>query len=61
MSQHQDDGSVRPVGCTSRSFQQHEKNYSITELVGLAILWEVKHIRHYLYGHSMKCILTTRR
>ena len=53
----QDDGSVRPVVYASRSLQQHEKNYGITELEGLAVVWSAKHFRHYLYGH--KCEVYT--
>ena len=54
LAQHQEDGSVRPVAYASRSLQQHEKNYGITELEGLAVVWAVKHFRHYLYGHKCK-------
>ena len=55
--QRQDDGSVRPVAYASRSLQHHEKNYGITELEGLAVVWSAKHFRHYLYGH--KCQVYT--
>ena len=54
LAQHQDDGSVRPVAYASRSLQQHEQNYGITELEGLAVVWVVKHFCHYLYGHKCK-------
>ena len=36
---------VRPA---SRSLQKHEKNYGITELEGLGVVWAA---RPYLYGH----------
>ena len=39
LAQHQDDGLVKPVAYASRSLQSHEKNYGITELEGLAIVW----------------------
>ena len=52
LAQKQDDGSVHPVAYASRSLQSHEKNYGITELEGLGVVWAVKHFRPYLYGHS---------
>ena len=52
LAQRQDDCSVKPVAYASRSLQQHEQNYGITELEGLAVVWAVKHFRHYLYGHT---------
>ena len=54
LAQCQEDGLVRPVAYASRSLQQHKKNYGITELEGLAVVWAVKHFRHYLYGHKCK-------
>ena len=57
LAQRQDDGLVKPVAYTSRSLQTHEKNYGITELEGLAVVWAVKQFRHYLYG--LKCQVYT--
>jgi len=51
LAQRQADGTVRPVSYASRSLQNHEKNYGITELEGLAAVWAIKHFRPYLYGH----------
>ena len=52
LPQKQEDGSTRPIAYASRSLQPHEKNYGITELEGLGVVWAVKHFRPYLYGHS---------
>ena len=52
LAQKQDDGSVRPIAYASRSLQPHERNYGITELEGLGVVWAIKHFRPYLYGHS---------
>lgn len=51
LSQHQDDQSVRPVAFASRTLQPHEKQYSISELEALGVVWAIKHFRHYLYGY----------
>lgn len=52
LAQKQKDGSIRPVAYASRSLQPHERNYGITELEGLGMVWAVKHFRLYLYGHT---------
>lgn len=51
LSQKQDDGTIRPIAFASRTLQNHEKNYGISELEALAVVWAVKHFRHYIYGH----------
>ena len=51
LSQAQTEGGTRPIAFASRTLQAHEKNYGITELEGLAVIWAVKHFRQYLYGH----------
>ena len=48
LAQRQEDGSVPPV-TYARTLQPHEKNYGVTELEGLGVVWAVKHFRHYLY------------
>ena len=50
-------GAVRPIAFASRSLQPHEKNYGVTEMEGLGVVWAVKHFRPYLYGH--KCTVYT--
>ena len=51
LSQEQEDRSIRPIAFASRTLQPHEKNYGISELEALGVVWAVKHFRHYLYGH----------
>ena len=51
LSQKQEDGSVRPIAFASRTLQVHEKNYGISEMEALGVVWAVKHFRHYIYGH----------
>ena len=51
LSQKQSDGKYHPVAYASRSLQPNEKNYPISELETLAIVWAVKYFRAYLLGH----------
>ena len=51
LSQRQKDNTIQPLAFASRTLQPHEKNYGISELEGLGVVWAVKHFRHYLYGH----------
>ena len=57
LAQKQDDGLVRPIAFASRTLHPHEVNYGSTEMEALAVVWAVKHFRHYLYGH--KCQVYT--
>ena len=52
LAQGEEDGSIRPIAFASRSLQEHEKKYGITELEGLGVVWAVKHFQPYLYGHQ---------
>ena len=57
LAQEQPDGTTRPIAYASRALLKHEKNYSITELEGLGVVWAVKHFRPYLYGNQ--CLVYT--
>lgn len=57
LAQQQPDGTIHPIAYASRSLQKHERNYGITELEGLGVVWAVKNFRAYLYGH--KCTVFT--
>ena len=53
LSQMQDDHKNHPVTYTSRALSPQERNYGITELETLAVVWAVTHFHTYLYGHSV--------
>jgi len=40
----------RPISFISRTLKKHEKNYSITHLELLAVIWALKKFRHYILG-----------
>ena len=53
LSQPQTDGKLHPVAYTSRALNKAEKNYSITELETLAVVWAISHFHSYLYGNTV--------
>ena len=57
VSQAQPDGDIHPITYASRSVDKHEKNYGISELETLGLVWAVRYFRHYLLGHP--CIVYT--
>ena len=57
LSQTQEDGTVHPVAFASRSVDKHERNYGISELETLGLVWAVRYFRSYLLGHP--CVVYT--
>ena len=57
LAQRKEDQLVHPIAYASRTLPPHERNYGISELEGLAVVWAVKHFRHYIVGH--KCYVYT--
>ena len=51
LSQSQPDGMVHPIAYASRSLQPAEKNYGISELETLGLVWAVKYFRPYILGY----------
>ena len=51
LSQQQDDGLVHPIAYASRSLNSHEKNYCISELETLGLVWAIWYFHPYLSGH----------
>ena len=50
LSQRQEDGKLNPIAYASRALSPRERNYGISELETLAVVWAVTHFIAYLYG-----------
>ena len=57
LAQQQADGKVHPIAFASRSLTVHERNYGISELETLGLVWAAKIFRAYLLGH--RCVVFT--
>ena len=53
LSQKQDDGKLHPIAYAIRALSQSEKNYLVSEVETLAVVWAVSHFHSYLYGHCV--------
>ena len=53
LEQYQDDQKLHPVSYASRALNAAEKNYGISELEILAVVWAISHFHHYLYGNTV--------
>ena len=51
LAQKQVDGSIHPIAYTTRTLDSHERNYGISELETLALVWAMRYFRPYLLGH----------
>ena len=56
LSQKQPDRHLHPVAYASRALNTAEKNYGVTELETLAVVWGITHFRLYLYGGDVTII-----
>ena len=56
LQQTQDDSKLHPVAYASRSLTDAERNYSITELEVLAVVWALTRFHSYLYGQSVTVV-----
>ena len=56
LAQQQEDDKVHPIAFASRSHNAQERNYGITEMETLAVVWAAKLFRPYLMGHHCEAI-----
>ena len=53
LSQVQSDNQLHPIAFASRALSPPEKNYGVTDLETLAVVWAMSHFHYYLYGHNV--------
>ncbi len=56
LHQKDDDGRERIIACVSRTYNKHEKKYSITEQECLAVVWGVEKFKQYFSVKPFKII-----
>lgn len=56
MAQIDDEGREHAIAYASRALDKHEKNYCVTDLEGLAVVWGVEYFRHYLWGREFDVV-----
>ena len=53
LAQLDSDEFERPIAFASRTLQASERNYSVTDKEGLALVWSVKHFRPYIFNRKI--------
>ena len=56
LSQEQSDGQLHPIAYGSRVLSVPQRNYGITELETLAVVWALTHFLAYVYGHEVTVV-----
>jgi hypothetical protein len=56
LSQLDENGHDHPIHFVSRQLTSGEKNYTVTEQEGLAVIFFLKKFRHYLLGYKVKIV-----
>src|SRR6266498_2112059 len=57
LAQEGQDKRIHPVTFISYKNNRHERNYSITDLKGLAVFWAVKKLKRYLKGTPFTIVM----
>jgi len=56
LSQLQTNQKLHPIAFANRSLTPAKRNYSISELENLAVVWAISHFRLPLYGHPVTMV-----
>ena len=56
LSQKQEDSKLHPIAYASGALNRAEKNYGITELETLVVVWGITHFCSYLYGNAVRVL-----
>ena len=56
LAQKDSKGKLRPIGYVSRTTSIYEKNYTVTELECLALVYGMKQFRCYLFQHQVTVV-----
>ena len=56
LMQYQEDQKLHRMAYASRSLSAAERNYSITKLETLAVVWALSRFHPYLYGQSVTVV-----
>jgi hypothetical protein len=54
--QHDDNGDLHPVAFASKTLNDAQRNYSVTDREALAIVWGLEHFNSYCEGHRYTAI-----
>ncbi|KAK4322805.1 hypothetical protein Pmani_006471 [Petrolisthes manimaculis] len=54
MQEHQ--GKNRPIAYASRALNKAEKNYAVTEIEALAVVWALKKFKYIIYGYPVEIL-----
>ena len=56
LAQRHSDDFAHPIAYASRVLSPLERNYGITDLETLTVVWALSHFHHYVYGHKVTVI-----
>ena len=58
LHQPDENGDLKLIACASKTFDQAERNYGVTDKETLAIVWALKFCRPWIYGSKQITVLT---